>query len=111
MKTPRSVRDRALRAFLVLGLCAGAWPSAGGAAAQEADPLVADSIAALGELVSKANCQALDAADADPANGFGLPYVHCNDGVPPSGGGEAGIPVPVKYKANEAGDDWSGLPL
>jgi len=78
--------------------------------AQEVDPLVADSLTALSGLVEPAACSVRDALDGDPANGVGRPYVFCDDGIPPSGGGEGAIPVPVKYRSNEAGDDWSGLP-
>ena len=81
----------------------------GGAAAQEADPLVADSVTALGGLVSAETCSVADAADADPAE-LELPYVFCDDGLPPAGGGEGAIPVPVAYHPAEPGVDWLGLP-
>ena len=81
------------------------------AGAQEPDPLLADSLAALSSLVSPDNCTKKDAADGDVENGIALLYVFCDDGVPPTGGGEGGIPVPVKYRANAAGNDWTGLPL
>ena len=97
---------------LVLALAVAlVWdPAPPQAAAQEPDPLIRDSLAALGTLVDKANCTVKDALDADVENGNGLPYVFCDDGLPPSGGGQAAIPVPVKYKANAAGQDWAGLP-
>ncbi|MEA2433584.1 MAG: type transport system ATP-binding protein [Actinomycetota bacterium] len=76
----------------------------------EPDPLVIDSLAALAGLVDKDSCSARDAADDDAGNGLELPYVFCDDGLPASGGGAGAIPVPVKYFANESGDDWTGLP-
>ena len=88
----------------------GAAPTAP-AGAQEPDPLLADSLAALSTLVSPENCTKKDAADGDVENGITLLYVFCDDGVPPVEGGEGGIPVPVKYRANSAGNDWTGLPL
>ncbi|MGH2755889.1 MAG: CocE/NonD family hydrolase C-terminal non-catalytic domain-containing protein [Actinomycetota bacterium] len=83
--------------------------SASTAGAGEPDPFVTESLAALDGLVSKENCVVHDAADDDVANGVELPFVRCDDGVPPSGGGEAGIPVPAKYAADEDGNDWAGL--
>jgi predicted acyl esterase len=105
----RFVRVLCAVAVLCLGLTAAPSPSV----AQSAeDPLVGDSLAALAQLVSKDGgaCTLKDAADGDPATGPSLPFVLCDDGLPPSGGGEKGIPVPVKYAANASGDDWTGLP-
>ena len=78
--------------------------------AEAADPLIEDSLSALGTLVDAVNCNLKDAADGDAENGVTLPYVHCDDGLPPSGGGSEGIPVPAKYKARSNGNDWKGLP-
>lgn len=69
-----------------------------------------DSLGALTALVSQDNCAAFDAADGDADNGIELPFIFCDDGVPPRGGGAAGIPVPAKYAANSKGNDWKGLP-
>jgi predicted acyl esterase len=80
------------------------------ATAVEPDPLVQDSLTALSGLVDKAACSARDALDADIENGIQLPFVFCDDGLPPQGGGEAAIPVPVKYKSDESGNDYTGLP-
>jgi acetyl esterase/lipase len=77
--------------------------------AQTIDPLVRDSLAALDALTAGEGCRLLDAADGDPANGVELGYRFCDDGLPPAGGGEGGIPVPVKYRARD-GDDHTGLP-
>ncbi|HJR46133.1 MAG TPA: CocE/NonD family hydrolase [Actinomycetota bacterium] len=85
-------------------------PSVGApSGAQEVDPLIADSLAALTGLVDKDDCKVKDALDGDAANGTALPFVFCDDGLPPAGGGELAIPVPVKYRATE-GDDFTGLP-
>lgn len=78
-------------------------------AAQGPDPLIQSSLDALGGLVTPETCVKKDAADGDVDNGIELLYVFCDDGIPPSGGGEAGIPVPAKYAATK-GNDWSGLP-
>ncbi|HYI44805.1 MAG TPA: CocE/NonD family hydrolase C-terminal non-catalytic domain-containing protein [Actinomycetota bacterium] len=102
-------RRISVRLVVALALVAAALPFAGGAGAQEVDPLVADSLAALTGLVDATDCKLKDAADADPANGTELPYIHCDDGLPPEGGGSLSIPVPVKYAAT-GGNDWSGLP-
>ncbi|HEU4480440.1 MAG TPA: CocE/NonD family hydrolase C-terminal non-catalytic domain-containing protein [Actinomycetota bacterium] len=81
------------------------------ARAQEADPLVTDGLDALDVLVSQDgdHCALHDAADDDAANGAELPFVLCDDGAPPSGGGSNGIPVPAKY-TSAGGNDWKGLP-
>lgn len=110
---PGHPASRPLRAALVCALAGVLLLSTVGvpsSTAQEVDPLVTDSLAALTGLVEKADCSVKDALDGDPANGVALPYVFCDDGLPPVGGGEGAIPVPVKYKANQAGDDWTGLP-
>lgn len=96
--------------LLVTFLLGSALHLNAGAQAVEPDPLVQDSLAALTGLVDKDDCKPGDALDGDTANGLQLPYVFCNDGLPPRGGGEFAIPVPVKYKANAAGDDYSALP-
>ena len=96
-------------AALVLAALPLAGPPAGAQPAPGPDPLVADSLTALTGLVDREDCKAKDALDGDAANGLALPFVHCNDGLPPAEGGEAAIPVPVKYKTTE-GDDYSGLP-
>jgi predicted acyl esterase len=51
-----------------------------------------------------------DAADDETSTDTRFPYVKCNDGVPPSGGGSNGIPVPVAYASNASGTDFAGLP-
>lgn len=104
-QTPRRVLVCALAVVATL-------PAAGASStgAAEVDPLVTESLAAVTGLADKANCSVRDALDGDPANGTALPYVFCDDGLPPAGGGDGAIPVPVKYKATAAGDDWSGLP-
>jgi predicted acyl esterase len=82
------------------------------AAAAEVDPLVADGVAAVEALVGKdgGHCSLKDAVDADSENGVELGFVLCDDGLPPSGGGAQGIPVPAKYAASASGNDWLGLP-
>jgi predicted acyl esterase len=58
----------------------------------------------------KAACQPRDASDGDTSNGIALPFVLCNDGVPPTGGrtpnvgAVAAVAVPQKY------DGFAGLP-
>ena len=103
---------RSFAAVLIALLAIPAFQVAGGApaAAVEPDPLVQDSLTALTGLVDKEDCQPGDALDGDTANGLQLAYVFCNDGLPPQGGGEFSIPVPVKYKATAAGDDYTALP-
>jgi predicted acyl esterase len=98
------------RALLSLVVVAGLVPAMGVADAQTPDPLLADSLKALTSLITAEHCKLQDAADANAADNLQLPYVYCNDGLPPEGGGSLAIPVPVKYAANQAGDDWSGLP-
>ncbi|MDQ3963139.1 MAG: hypothetical protein M3277_04390 [Actinomycetota bacterium] len=107
-----------MRRRLTSYLCAsaltlGALVAAGPTGAQtEVDPLIADSLAALDGLVAKAgeHCALRDASDDETAEDTALPYVFCNDGVVPSGGGERGIPVPVAYHPSATGNDWSRLP-
>ena len=101
------VVKRALGFLLALLVLSGA--TAVVAQTPPADPLVADSLKAVGELVDSTDCKVRDAADDDPANGVELPYVFCDDGLPPEGGGSLSIPVPVKYAATE-GNDWTALP-
>jgi len=98
----------ALAPVLIAAL-APALPS-GSAVAQEPG-LVGESVAAIERLVSgeAKHCSLRDAADADPGNGVEIPYVFCDDGVPPRGGGANGVPVPAKYAATD-GNDWAGLP-
>ena len=92
-----------------MAVAVGASALVSGVAAQEADLLVADSIAALDALAATGNCAVADAADADTAE-LELPYVFCDDGLPPSGGGGGAIPVPAAYQVAEAGQGWKGLP-
>jgi acetyl esterase/lipase len=60
----------------------------------------------------KASCVERDAADNSVSNGLQLPYVYCDDGVPPTGGripnegAIRGLAVPERY----GGDGYSGLP-
>lgn len=93
----------------LLAVLMGASTLVGGAVAQEVDPLVTASLSAVDALAATANCTLGDAADADPAE-LTLPYVFCDDGLPPSGGGEGAIPVPAAYGVAEPGADWIGLP-
>jgi len=107
----RSLRSLCLLVALALSVAPLALtPGAGAQAA--ADPLVADSLTALSGLVSKDTCALKDASGpVEPAaSGPEIPYVFCNDGLPPRTGGSAGIPVPVKYAADADGDDYTGLP-
>ncbi len=99
-----------LRLLVIPALLASLLPGATSRAALEPDPLVTDSLAALSGLVAKDTCVAKDALDGDVENGLQLPYVFCDDGLPPRGGGDAAIPVPVKYASRSGGDDFSGLP-
>jgi hypothetical protein len=91
---------------LALTAAAAAPPVVG--AQTERDALVTSSLEALGSVI--AACTDADAADDDVDNGAELGFRFCDDGVPPSGGGEAGIPVPAAYHPNENGDDHTGLP-
>ena len=100
---------RAIPVLLTTVLFAGVLFQGPGASGQEPDPLVKSSLDALGKLVTPETCTKKDAADGDTENGIELLYVFCDDGVPPAGGGEAGIPVPAKYAARD-GNDWRGLP-
>ncbi|MDQ4064720.1 MAG: hypothetical protein M3161_01590, partial [Actinomycetota bacterium] len=86
--------------------------AAPGAAQDEVPTLVDDSIAALSALVADegGHCVRHDAADAETDEDVELPYVLCDDGVVPEGGGANGIPVPVAYQPRAAGNDWRGLP-
>jgi len=102
-------RPRLRPVLLAIALLAGTLAQPPGARGQEPDPLVQSSLDALGKLVTPETCTKKDAADGDVEDGIDLLYVFCDDGVPPAGGGGAGIPVPAKYAARD-GDDWSGLP-
>lgn len=98
---------------LALLLMAGVPGPVPGAKAQiSTASLITDSVTAVGELVSQAgaHCQLKDAADDETATNNELPFVLCDDGVPAGSGGPLGIPVPVAYHSNAAGDDSSGLP-
>ncbi|HWL64806.1 MAG TPA: CocE/NonD family hydrolase, partial [Actinomycetota bacterium] len=79
------------------------------ASAQSPDPLLNDSLTAVSDLTKAEHCKLRDASDDDAADGIELGYVHCDDGLPPEGGGSLSIPVPAKYAA-VSGDDWTGLP-
>ncbi|HWC13910.1 MAG TPA: CocE/NonD family hydrolase C-terminal non-catalytic domain-containing protein [Actinomycetota bacterium] len=83
------------------------------AAAQAPEPkLVDESLQALEGLVGKAgeHCSLKDAGDDETSTDTKLPYVYCDDGLPPRGGGANGIPVPVAYHSGKSGDDFSRLP-
>jgi predicted acyl esterase len=101
-------------AGIILGLPAAVPSTLLPASAQTEPPaVIKDSIDALGGLVGKAggHCQLRDAADDEIETNTELPYVKCDDGLPASGGGANGIPVPVAYTSNASGDDYSKLPL
>ena len=102
-------RRRLAPVLLTIALLGGTLAQPPGAVGQESDPLVRSSLDALGKLVTPENCTKKDAADGDVENGIQMLYVFCDDGLPPAGGGEAGIPVPAKYAARD-GNDWRGLP-
>jgi hypothetical protein len=78
------------------------------AAALASLALAVPASADLGSL--KAACGERDAADGDTSNGVALPYVFCDDGLPPVGGTQpnegavSAIPVPQRYEG------WAGLP-
>src|SRR5688500_13306064 len=99
---------RTFGALLALFLLASAT-TIGRAQTPGPDPLIADSLNALGGLVDATDCKPRDASDDDVADGNELPYVFCDDGLPPEGGGSLSIPVPAKYAATE-GNDWKALP-
>lgn len=105
---------RRLALMLALSLVAAVPVVSPGARAQTPPPaLITDSLTALNELVSKAgaHCQLKDAADDEVATNTELPFVLCDDGIPSgASGGPAGIPVPVAYQSNSAGNDYTGLP-
>ena len=86
---------RMLALAAAVAVTAGTMTISPPGAAQEADPLVQSSLDALSKLVTPETCQKRDAADGNVDNGIELLYVFCDDGVPPSGGGEAVIPVPA----------------
>ena len=98
--------SRALLAPLLFG---GLVPAASVATAQTPDPLLTDGLKAVSALVAAQTCKVQDAADGRTDDNLQLPYVHCDDGLPPEGGGSLAIPVPAKYAADGTGDDWSGL--
>ena len=60
-------------------------------------PLIGESLTALTGLVAKENCAVHDAADDDIENGAELPFVLCDDGLPPSGG-RGRIPRPRQVR-------------
>lgn len=73
--------------------------------------VAAPQASTLGGLASlKASCVTRDAADNDTTNGLQLPYVYCDDGVPPVGGrtpnegAVQAVAVPQRY------DGFQGLP-
>src|SRR5687768_4268686 len=103
-----------LALMIALSLVAAVPVLAPGARAQAPAPsLVADSLDAVSGLVSKAggHCQLKDAADDEVATDNELPFVLCDDGIPAgASGGPLGIPVPVAYHSNTAGNDHTGLP-
>jgi predicted acyl esterase len=111
MRTRVGLLARTTGTLLVVAVLAGAFSGVPAGAQEGPDPLIADSLAALSQLVSPENCDRRDAADGNVDNGIQMLYVFCDDGLPASGGGEGGIPVPVKYHATESGNDWTGLPL
>lgn len=86
-------------------------PGTGGTPAAAApDPLVADSLAALDDLVSNANCEIVDGADGSTGPGDNeLPFRFCDDGLPPGRGGGNAVPVPADYADRAGGDDYTGL--
>lgn len=100
-------------ALLVAISLVGAVPAlTPGARAQTANPVVTDGVTAVGELVSKAgdHCALKDATDDETVTDNEAPFVACDDGISPSGGGSKGIPTPVAYHSSAAGNDYSGLP-
>src|SRR5687767_8451791 len=104
---------RRVAGVVTLFMLAGLPALTPGAQAQTPPPpVVADSLTAIGELVSKtgAHCQLKDAADDETTTNNELPFVLCDDGVPAGSGGPLGIPVPVAYHSSAAGNDFSGLP-
>lgn len=113
MKETRYVTRRLTSYLCALVLAGGALAAAAPTKAQtELDPLITDSLAALDGLVAKAgdHCALRDASDNEIVTDNVLPYVFCNDGLVPSGGGANGIPVPVAYHPSATGNDWSRLP-
>ncbi|HEV2755361.1 MAG TPA: CocE/NonD family hydrolase C-terminal non-catalytic domain-containing protein [Actinomycetota bacterium] len=105
--SPRRLASLATAVALALSVAAAAAPLAVNAQT-ERDPLITASLEALGAVV--AACADRDAADDDVENGVELGFRFCDDGVPPSGGGGAGVPVPAAYHPAESGDDHTGLP-
>lgn len=101
-----------LAGFVAVALTSGVSPRGDGVlAARPGKGLVHDSLRALDKLVTgRDRCRRLDAADGTTDDGIRLPYVFCDDGIPPEGGGPRAIPVPVKYHASANGNDWRGLP-
>lgn len=103
-----------LVAGLILGLPAVVPRTLTEASAQtEPSAVLKASFDAIGEFVDKDgdHCQLMDAADDEIVTNNELPFVKCDDGIGASGGGANGIPVPVAYHSNAAGNDYSGLPL
>ncbi|HEV3471827.1 MAG TPA: hypothetical protein VG408_01300, partial [Actinomycetota bacterium] len=113
MNETRSMTRRLTSYLCATALTVGALAAAQPTGAQTGtDPLIADSLAALDGLVAKAgdHCTLRDASDDETEADTVLPYVFCNDGLVPSGGGELGIPVPVAYHPSATGNDYSRLP-
>lgn len=107
------MKEKRVALVLALLLVGGVPALSPGAEAQTVDPLVTASLTALGDLVSKAgdSCKLKDAADDEIVTNNELPFVLCDDGLPPADGGAGGIPVPVAYRSNAAGADHLALPL
>ena len=113
MNETRPMSRRPTSYLCALAVTVAALVAAAPTGAQtDLDPLITDSLAALDALVTKAgeHCTLRDASDDEVTDDTVLPYVFCNDGVVPSGGGERGIPVPVAYHPSVSGNDWARLP-
>ncbi|MDQ4143435.1 MAG: hypothetical protein M3198_06790 [Actinomycetota bacterium] len=98
-------------ALMSAGLVAASLvPGPQAVAGEEMDPIVAAGLESLEGLVSEESCVTRDAADGEVEEDQELPFVLCDDGVPPQGGGAKGIPVPVAYHSRDRGGDFKGLP-